>query len=684
MTGKKAGNWIVLIIHLLVIVLYHHLVYIGHYGYDDMEYAEAAVKLINGQSDFTNHFTHRLSIVVPAAISFLMIGINDLGAALPALVYSILIAILVAAFLWKRGPLTLSIGLSLTILPQWFLFYSDKLMPDMAVAFYVFAAFAAYWFGRKVKPPLTTILAVTFSLALLLGFLAKGTIVLVLPWIIAVFFMDMRRKRNSRFWLSAALSGAVLLALYFAATWIVTGSIGSRFTAIAGNAYLNDCSYDKLPIGFLLERISVGFWKMGIIYGLLPGMIFVVAGFVNRRHKTDKTEQSLLSFSLTSAALFLLSANFMTISPLAYNPMCLDVRHYLFLFPILAVPSALVFERFLSEEKNKLILPIVAAAFAAAAYLIDYKSFEKLWLLLALLVLVSAIPFIRKRISFLIPLALFAIMLIRPWEMFSYSDQVQYAAQKDWTLAQLEKMEEGSVIYTSAVQERLTRYYLGFDTTAIKVRRFDALADSPTISANSLLLFNPYTSRLSALSESDLPYTARYPDETAELLSQNEKTGMQLFRITHHLAPRRQGSSILYLEEDFEDTESQLEFTADNFLEKEGKAAYRLGEYSATWRSTLDSNLTDKTLFILLNGTVYTENETTPSVVVELTRDGAKTFRNEINLIPKLAINGAWNNTGMEVKLPTVESGDQLIVYIWNPENGEVYLGEWKLDLKAL
>ncbi|MFT5595823.1 MAG: 4-amino-4-deoxy-L-arabinose transferase-like glycosyltransferase, partial [Flammeovirgaceae bacterium] len=155
--------------------------YTGHYGYDDMEYAKAAVDLLDGEPDFSNHFAHRLSITAPTAVAFALVGVNDTGAALPALLFSFLIAILLAALLWQKGPIALAIGLSLAVLPQWFLFYTDKLMPDMAVAFFVFAAVAAYWFSITKPKKYTRGFAFAFSLSLLLGFLAKGTIVLALP-----------------------------------------------------------------------------------------------------------------------------------------------------------------------------------------------------------------------------------------------------------------------------------------------------------------------------------------------------------------------------------------------------------------------------------------------------------------------------------------------------------------------
>ena len=687
MNGKKAGNWIVLVIHLLVILLYHNLVYTGHYGYDDMEYAKAAVDLLDGEPDFTDHFAHRLSITAPTAAAFALVGVNDTGAALPALLFSFLIAILLAALLWKKGPIALAIGLSLALLPQWFLFYTDKLMPDMAVAFFVFAAVTAYWFGITKSKSHTRGFAFAFSLSLLLGFLAKGTIVLALPWVIVILLIDLFQKREKTFWITAIGSGVLLLGVYFFATWWMTGSISSRFSAIAGNAYLNACSYSELPASFLFERVAKGFWEMGIRDGLLPGMIFLLAGLIGKKFRLIDVKPSLLTYSLLTGLVLLLSANFMTISPTSYNPMCLDVRHYLFLTPILALPAALIFIRFVSEGQNRIVLPLIGLVFAMIAYQIDLKGFEKLWLPLLIVLFIGAIPIVAKKASFIFPVMVFGIMLIIPWEMFSYSDQVKYPEQKTWTIEQLEKLESGSTVYTSPVQERLTRYYLGFDTTTIKVQRYSVLEKTTETSNQSFLLFNPYTLQLSGLSNDDLPYTARHPDETATLIARDEETQMELYQIAKVVSPRNQGTTLVFIDEDFEDANSELEFNQDNFTERAGRSAYTLGEYSGTFRMPYDSisAFAEKHAFVLIDVDVYAEERATPRIAIVIEKDGEVFFRDDKYLVRKGMIFGAWNTVKTEVRLPKLEEKDsQLLIYIWNPENEEMCIDSLRMTIKVL
>jgi 4-amino-4-deoxy-L-arabinose transferase-like glycosyltransferase len=687
MNGKNVGNWIVLVVHLLVILLYHNLVYTGHYGYDDMEYAKAAVDLLEGEPDFTNHFAHRLSITVLTAAAFALVGVTDTGAALPALLFGFLIAILLASLLWKKGPIALAIGLSVAMLPQWFLFYTDKLMPDMAVAFFVFAAVAAYWFAITKSKKYTRGFAFAFSLSLLLGFLAKGTIVLALPWVLVMFTIDLFQKKEKTFWMTTVGSGVLLLGIYFFATWWMTGSFSSRFSAITGNAYLNACSYSELPTSFLFERVTNGFWEMGIRDGLLPGMVFLLAGLIGKKFKLINVKPSLLTYSLLTGLVFLLSANFMTISPASYNPMCLDVRHYLFLMPILALPAALVFIRFISEGRNRIILPLIGFVFAFIAYQIDLKGFEKLWLPLAIVLLIGAIPVAAKRASFIFPVLVFGIMLIIPWEMFSYSDQVKYPEQKTWTIEQLEKLERGSTVYTNPVQERLTRYYLGFDTADIKVQRYSDLEKTTETSNQSFLLFNPYTLQLSGLSNDDLPYSVRYPTEVGKLIVHDAETEMELYRMTEIVSPRNQGAIVVFIDEDFEDTNSELEFAKANFIERAGRSAYALREYSGTLRIPFDSISAsgEKQVFALVDLDAYAEVKTTARIVVSIEKNGEVLFRDDKQLVLKGFIFGAWNTVKTELRLPIIEDVDsKLLIYIWNPEGDNVYIDNLHLSINSL
>jgi hypothetical protein len=117
-----------------LIAAYHNWGYFGHFGYDDLHYAKLALHFTNGSLDYSDHYAFRTTIIALTALSYGLFGMSDFSSALPALAVSIAILALVYALLKEKGTLTLVAGLALTTLPKWFIFYADKLMPDIYVA----------------------------------------------------------------------------------------------------------------------------------------------------------------------------------------------------------------------------------------------------------------------------------------------------------------------------------------------------------------------------------------------------------------------------------------------------------------------------------------------------------------------------------------------------------------------
>jgi hypothetical protein len=145
----EALRWLIFTLHLAVVFAFHEYAYTGHYGFDDLEYAEMAHDLLEGNTDWDNHFAHRLAITGPTALAYALFGINDMASALPGLVYTCLIGLVIVLLLRRHHPLVLSFALSLALFPLWFIYYTDKLMPDTAVAFYTLGAVACYVMSRK-------------------------------------------------------------------------------------------------------------------------------------------------------------------------------------------------------------------------------------------------------------------------------------------------------------------------------------------------------------------------------------------------------------------------------------------------------------------------------------------------------------------------------------------------------
>ena len=72
---------------IIVIVFNHFFGYVGHYGWDDMEYARLAKDWADGNFDLSlNHFTYRWTIIGFTGLSYKFFGMSDFASALPSMI----------------------------------------------------------------------------------------------------------------------------------------------------------------------------------------------------------------------------------------------------------------------------------------------------------------------------------------------------------------------------------------------------------------------------------------------------------------------------------------------------------------------------------------------------------------------------------------------------------------------
>ena len=177
----------------LVFLIHHYWFFYGHFGYDDMHYARLSSDLLSGTWDLMDHYSHRVSVIGLTALSYSIFGINDFGSAFFPLCMSIGICMMICHVLYKRGLLMQVIGLSLYFGYQWNLFYSDKLMADIYVSFFMTTAYYGRWLvvsgGLKNRTG-----GVLFAVALFCSFLSKGTFILLLPLFLFLLIVDINNR----------------------------------------------------------------------------------------------------------------------------------------------------------------------------------------------------------------------------------------------------------------------------------------------------------------------------------------------------------------------------------------------------------------------------------------------------------------------------------------------------------
>lgn len=690
MNNKQGRTYSILLIFILVVILYHLFGYTGHFGYDDLHYAELAADLLKGSFDFEDHYFYRLPVILFTALSYLIFGISDFASALPALVLTIAILIIVFNTLREHGSMTIIIGLSLCTISNWFLFYSDKLMPDIYVALSVIWALAIiHRYKYKSERTNTALYAILFTFSLLFGFISKGTIVLMLPLLLFLLITDIIQNRDLKFWLFSGISGIGMLLLYFFIIWLFTGDPMKRFNVIADNSYLNPCSYDQQSLRILLKRIFWGFFELSIFQSLATGFIFVFAKLFQRRGLSFFRLKDSFSFFLVSAVILFLSSNFMTISVNAYAPMCLDPRHYLFLLPVAAIPASRIIANYVESKDFALQLIIALFAITIISFFLQGNSFWKLYLPLS--ILFSAYLFTKPRpgTQQVFILIFVAILFLIPLEMVIYAQKVKYREQRKIAMEQVLGTDRAGSIISNEVQKRLLHYYAGFDfDRSFRIMSYKEFEADTAIEGTKLMLLNDHTRYLSGMSHKDLPYYVRHISPENELIFENKELNIALYELREFTIPEHSEFVLLSSINDFENPlplwkQDDRDLSED--IKYAGAKSNRVRLFSSTFEYPLDS-LQGKdfhNLFVQCSLFSYAEDKTSARIIVSLENNGEAYFWKALELDKYIRAYSNWWPVSFNVAIPQTDfkSESSLKIYVWNKDEKPVHIDNFGIRI---
>jgi len=690
MKNKRLTSYSILLLYILVIAVHHFFGYSGHFGFDDLHYANLASDLINGNINFEDHFTYRFPVILFTSLVYFVFGISDLSSSLPALLITIAILIIVFNILRDQGNKTLIIGLSLTTFSNWFLFYSDKLMPDIYVALSVVLALAIinrYKFkGDKSKPSLYGFL---LAFSLLFGFMSKGTIVLILPLLLYLFISDIIQRRDMKFWTYSLLSGLALLAIYLLIIWLLTGSIMKRFDVIADNSYLNRCSYDQQSLKILLRRIFFGFFGLSIYQSLATGFIFIFAILFKRNGLKALRIDDSFSFFMVSAFILFLSSSFMTISYNSYAPMCLDPRHYLFLVPVVAIPASKIIVDFIESRKFSLQIIIALLCIAVISFFLQGNSFWRLYLpMLGLFGIYSFIE-INKRVQYLFIILFAVILLLTPLEMFRYAQRIQYKKQRELVVDQLLQKNQDCTIITNEVQKRLLQYYSKFSVDqSHRFLTYEEFEADTAIGGKKLLLLNWYTRYLSAMELNDLPYYARNISPSNTPVFESNELDFSIYELKVISIPELSENALLSTFNDFESALpywNQVDQDISSDIKFAGIRSNRIPEYSATFDYPLDSLHTEESTDLLIQCSLYcyTEEQSSSKIVISLENSSGTYFWKALEFDRYIKAYSNWWPVNFDVTIPQNEqkSDSRLKIYVWNSDSPDIYIDNFQIKI---
>jgi len=525
--SKKEGRTIWLLVMIGAVIVYHLFGYMGHYGYDDMWYAKIAHDILNRDLDLTNdHYTYRWTLVYPLAFFYKIFGIGDHTSAIYPMLATIGILVIIYKVM-KDDTIPFIIASSFFILNGWTLFYSDKIMPDIILAFFIFLGFYFLYVKNFILDPNKKgiSLGFLFSLAIFFAFLTKGTVVLIIPVILFAATRDTARKKNNWFWLSAFISILLLIFSYFLFLEILLGDWHSRFIAIKLNSYFNACSYNQLPSKELYKRIVYKFWKMLLYNNMTLTMVLTLPLLFG---KMIKKYSSKVQFFAIISVVGLVSANFMSISYTDYIPMCPDPRHFIYLLPFFAITAA-YFLSYIWESKVH-IITLLIMALGVSIYL--WFGLQDSYIsLIAIL-----IPLIILKYGWRIPSILMILICVlgltfHPIRNMIVARENNYFTQKDFLIHnKIKTRAKKTIVVTNHAQSTFGNYYMEFDHSVVKFVDYDEFKEMKLDSSISyLLLLNGTTRYLSGLDYWNLPNMAKEADDKFNLVW--EENDVLLFRM---------------------------------------------------------------------------------------------------------------------------------------------------------
>ena len=676
-------NPLIFIAFILAFVLHHIFGYIGHYGYDDMEYARVAARLSEGLFDPGNHNSFRLTLVGLTAISYKLFGINDLASAIPALLVSIGTLGLIYRILRKETWPVLVFGMALFTLNNWTFFYSDKLMPDPFVAFFAFLfVYAVYSFKYDSGQKADLYWSFLAAFALFLCFNSKGTVILLAPLVGWLMITDFILKRSVKFWLQFMAITMVLIAGYFLVSEIAFGDSLVRFKAIASNSYLNACSYDQQPFSITIQRITYVLASLFLTQDMLLGFLFVLSFLFVFPDKHLFRMQDRKSFFIVSLLILMLSANFMSISVTSYSPMCPDPRHYLYIIPVAAIAAAFILNDHFNQFKFRTVLFVLVAAAFGISLLVGSSTGWKLYF--PVMIAVGIVLYLKNQIT---AIRLFAVLmlgalLVQPADMIAYAGRVDYRIQKHVVEKEILSKNEDCVVITDEVQKRLGFYYSGFNPNAHC--QFINYAEADTFHFRSdvkkILLNNWYTRYLSGLDDQDLPYFA---SSAVNPIFKNEELKMYIYEL-NNLDNR---DKLFSSENDFESTYAFWNDTPDksDVQPYSGSFSENLGEYSTCCTISLDSLLSDSISQLVVNSElmIFANKDASCNLVICMDSDGEQYFWQGFDLNKYVKSKGSWWSASCNIvfERSSIRNHSLLKVYVWNNKKNEIKIDDFEVEL---
>ena len=640
---------------LFALMLINHLFFFsGYFGFDDIVYSQLSTDIVKGNYSLMNEpFAYRWTTIFPTALAYIIFGNSDFSRAIFPIITSVSIILISLIFIKEKTYKVKLIAILLTISSYWFFYYSDKIMADIYVAFSFISVFAIIYYYKFYKSQQTLKFAILLSFSLIFGFISKGTIILILPIIGVVFINDIIKKENLKFWTVTVLSSILLLTAYFVIIKIATGTYLMRFYLIESNSYFNQCSYDQLPAINTIKRISYQLITNFIETGLFVPIVFGLSLLTKDRIKNIFNTSRKSSYILLITIFAVLSANFMTISATAYVPMCVDIRHYLFLIPILSVGGSIGLYYFVESKNINLFIPLSFTVLAIFSAFAGYSYY--LYFLFGLASISIVLFKTKNKISLIIFVIL---MLLTPIKIIKSGYDAKWNEHKT-EIQNIIDTKNNIAIITNDAEKQIINMYSDFDTLNIKTFNFREIEKINFKNYTKIYWVSYWlTEYYTGLDYFKLPLIIRDNDST-----------LNYYYNSKSLQIVNQPKPIIF----FNNFENKIGNWNNNknIVEPQG--------FSTTLEESFNKiNLDSLNKFVRLSVKYKSKDTSSAQLVFTIDANGKNILWKSTKLSEHYQINKEWNKAILETKLPNIENST-LKAYVWNTNSDSLLIDNFKL-----
>jgi hypothetical protein len=371
---------------LVALAIVHVLfVFLSFYNNDDINYARYAANFSNYGIDTTpatSHFQLRWAIIFVTTIFYKLFGIGVFSSSLCSLLSLLFCGYLLQKEVKNYNETAYTFSLLFYFFAHSILFFMHRLLPDSLVCLLVFWMYVVYKnYLQHQKKVFSN--ALFFAVLSFVAMLAKETVIIAFPLFVIFCCSDIFKKQNIKFWIYVFLSVLVMLFFYCLYFKITTGNSFYRYSLLQSNSYVSECSFDKLPFIYTLQRIGYLLFKAMLLQGDLLLLFPAIVGcFYYKKIEVDR-------ITVFAFIVLLLLCNFMTISFTSYMPLCHDPRHFLFLFPFAAIISGKFLYQYFLQPPKFILLPIVYCVATFILFYLQAGTTKYLYLMFSIIFLSS-------------------------------------------------------------------------------------------------------------------------------------------------------------------------------------------------------------------------------------------------------------------------------------------------------